>query len=615
MWQPARQQIVLAIFIAFKAIVASKVPEITFDALSSALRDGNSSFIRNLQDPGGRLGVFAITHVGESYQQALVDLLEKAPYCMDSLKDLPVLVMNDGSSRKTFAVSSDSSDHQYPQCLRPFVQSLSDSFDSIDSLIVKIVELMHGGHQMKYRVGQEVTPLAKAPTKSHVHVYRAAEYNDIENYEETTDQLMVPFHVDNGMFLLITPFPGHGLQVKLSDGTKISTQYQEDTVLVLMGRGLTDWLLQNDDTSRRSSLFAVPHAVPELTGTEVLVRTVFARMKVAPGEAVPVSPMKNHKQKWRKFDEVFQEKESHKEGICITNLSDHDEHSMHYSKSHKDPWAKAMDAMCENGTAYCWMGCRPLPSEDCSGGTELECFSTDSGLTCDTNPDSEIMDTTCEWQCRGPAKPLLSDYCNGGMDMLMSGFETSKGSMQKTCVILFFKAWTLNTQLKFAMACIGVFLMGVMIEFLIYARRRITSNRRFKLVLHRHTRRLVVVCLFGSNLILGYLAMLVAMTYSVELFACVVLGLIVGHLFFNTNSTIGESIDPCCASQQMNSKLRDCAPITRTPCDAEAQFYEEVEKEEHEESPTVLNHANNSTSCCYESPSKANDVKDNHGVI
>ena len=46
--------------------------------------------------------------------------------------------------------------------------------------------------------------------------------------------------------------------------------------------------------------------------------------------------------------------------------------------------------------------------------------------------------------------------------------------------------------------------------------------------------------------------MLVAMTYSLELFVCVVLGLIIGHAIFNMKQPVGESIDPCCAPSQNN---------------------------------------------------------------
>ena len=112
-------------------------------------------------------------------------------------------------------------------------------------------------------------------------------------------------------------------------------------------------------------------------------------------------------------------------------------------------------------------------------------------------------------------------------------------------------------------------------------------------------RRFVVVSLFGLNLILGYLAMLVAMTYSVELFLCVVFGLCVGHFTFNTKTVVGESIDPCCASQNDNQHQplngsanahahgHGSARLTRTPCDLEGQIDSDEELIEQQAGPSI----------------------------
>ena len=66
--------------------------------------------------------------------------------------------------------------------------------------------------------------------------------------------------------------------------------------------------------------------------------------------------------------------------------------------------------------------------------------------------------------------------------------------------------------------------------------------------------RIAILSCFAFSLVLGYLAMLVAMTYSVELFLCVVAGLVVGHGVFNLGTPVGETVDPCCASQNVATK-------------------------------------------------------------
>ena len=65
---------------------------------------------------------------------------------------------------------------------------------------------------------------------------------------------------------------------------------------------------------------------------------------------------------------------------------------------------------------------------------------------------------------------------------------------------------------------------------------------------------LAILSIFALSLMLGYLAMLVAMTYSVELFLCVVAGLVIGHGAFNLGTPVGETVDPCCASQNIATK-------------------------------------------------------------
>ena len=101
--------------------------------------------------------------------------------------------------------------------------------------------------------------------------------------------------------MLITPFPDPSLLIKLSNGQSVSTDgLGSDSILVLMGRGLTDWLLQVE----RTDFFPVPHAVPTLSGSQTLHRSVYARMKVAPQSAVPSVSTKDSR-KLLKFSEIF----------------------------------------------------------------------------------------------------------------------------------------------------------------------------------------------------------------------------------------------------------------------------------------------------------------------
>jgi hypothetical protein len=131
----------------------------------------------------------------------------------------------------------------------------------------------------------------------------------------SVDEFLVPFHIDNGLFLLLTPFPDPSLLVKLSNGQTVDTAgLASDTVLVLMGRGLTDWLLQGQPVN----LFAVPHAVPSMSGSLTVHRSVLARMKVAPLTAVESSS------KHIKFGDIFFETAPTKQtdDLCTGGVSE-----------------------------------------------------------------------------------------------------------------------------------------------------------------------------------------------------------------------------------------------------------------------------------------------------
>ena len=51
----------------------------------------------------------------------------------------------------------------------------------------------------------------------------------------------------------------------------------------------------------------------------------------------------------------------------------------------------------------------------------------------------------------------------------------------------------------------------------------------------------LIVLMYGVNVCSGYFAMLVAMTYSVELFTCMIVGLVLGHALFNSGQQTWSS--------------------------------------------------------------------------
>ncbi len=107
-----------------------------------------------------------------------------------------------------------------------------------------------------------------------------------------------------------------------------------------------------------------------------------------------------------------------------------------------------------------------------------------------------------------------------------------------------FPEWVLDSAVKFAFACIGTFLMGLLVGGLTRARAVVRAawptTVRAALLRRGHAAsgrgyaalgHALVVLLAAVQLCFGYFLMLVAMTYQAELFIMVVLGLAVGVLF------------------------------------------------------------------------------------
>ena len=65
-----------------------------------------------------------------------------------------------------------------------------------------------------------------------------------------------------------------------------------------------------------------------------------------------------------------------------------------------------------------------------------------------------------------------------------------------------------------------------------------------------------MISLFAFNITLGYLCMLAAMTFNVEIFISTVMGLALGHLVFaNSREPVRESADACCVTSESRGEV------------------------------------------------------------
>merc|ERR1719322_524760 len=253
---------------------------------------------------------------------------------------------------------------------------LSKTFDDIDNSMIKVINKFHEHHsiniksncsELAYIRGNEKMSMEDALEKEHIHVYSSKPDKE-KTYTHKTDysDFLVPFHVDNGLYLIITPFPGHGMDVKISNGNTISTSHiGYDSAFVLIGRGLTDWLLSTN-IALDNHIFSAPHSVPTLVGSQFETRTVYARMKIPdPSSFSSMTECSKFNGQIETFDEFFNSRsikhlEPSSRGIPKKREAD-------------DLFAKTLENQCNEGEAYCWSICQTLPT-DCNETEQTTCI-------------------------------------------------------------------------------------------------------------------------------------------------------------------------------------------------------------------------------------------------
>lgn len=215
-------------------------------------------------------GVLVFEGLGDLYTEALTKLRESDPKCME--EGLQVL-LEDGTERLTVARDTINSNDAFPVCVSEEVETISTAFDQVDMAMSKILRIEFGKKLDVFDAGSpDLKKFETLDSKTHLHQYR--------KYVPTTpDKMTLPFHTDNGLYLLLTPSDSMPLLTMGRKGIITSPNQGDGTVLVLLGTGLTSWLLPE------SGLLAPPHAVPALRANTT--RTVMARMVVAPALSTP----------------------------------------------------------------------------------------------------------------------------------------------------------------------------------------------------------------------------------------------------------------------------------------------------------------------------------------
>jgi len=274
--------------------VSSLLPTLPLSP-SHSLLPSKDSLLSSLETDG----VLVFSGLGPEYSTALRQLRERGPQCVEEALQV---TLEDGSERLTVARDTDTESGPFPHCVREQTEVIGEAFDAVDKAVAEILREKYGESLDVIVSGGGRREWESMESKTHLHVYRHTD-------SPALGPLALPYHTDNGLYVLLTPSDTLPLRALSKNGTMHVLDTGDDTVLLLLGTGLTKWLLPS------SSLHAPSHALPSLPTSLPSPRTVMARMTVAPSLSLPSSSPSS-----QTFDSHFSAPLAEEEGLTLARL-------------------------------------------------------------------------------------------------------------------------------------------------------------------------------------------------------------------------------------------------------------------------------------------------------
>merc|ERR1719339_911055 len=141
-------------------------------------------------------GAFVFSGLGNEYAKAIRNIRKSSPNCLHESLEVE---LEDGSRRFTIARDSDTSTDKFPKCVTEDIEKVTEYFDRIDKFVMNVLE-NNFNISLQTSDSNKTVELADLPTKSHLHVY----LRDLKK-PKSDSSLSLPFHTDNGLYLLLTP--------------------------------------------------------------------------------------------------------------------------------------------------------------------------------------------------------------------------------------------------------------------------------------------------------------------------------------------------------------------------------------------------------------------------
>lgn len=490
------------------------------------------------------LGLITITDI-PGYKELRENVLLASNDCLDSSKESALLLeLEDGTKRFTMASSSQIGLSKFEGM--DSTKEACNQFSALHSKFTGLVDDVVS--KFTSALDASLTDLESSPimldTETMEHsfsisdiVSKGTHLEHFHSYEKATtlDDLYSPnfarkLHKDHGLFIVMTPAltfneaesNDHGFFVELSNGEIVQPDFGKDgnQLVIMIGDGFVQWL----NPKIKENLVATSHAVVmPFSSAEKSKRAWYGRM-ILPKGSMFLEPQQ------KTFKEL--------EESMLSSEKINTEHSACSQGMVLNP--RTLQT-CSNDQLACWRDCVDI---SCGNNEDALCGSYDGEDFIECGDDEHGVQ--CQAECVLKAtdiRPIVgNDFCNGIIvSMYMDGFTGVKDPNQG-CLVFLFPKFVLDSEAKYFAASVFTVLIGMITEGIANLRRRISTK-----VKDSSKKSIQRIILYALQIIFGYIAMLIAMTYSLLLFFMIVFGLTLGHRIFNFNVKPGEFKDPCCA--------------------------------------------------------------------
>ena len=216
-------------------------------SFSISRNQGIRQFLGSLADSGA----YVFENLGKDLVEAVRKLRKEAPGCVQNNIESLNLDLDDGSKRFTMARNNT----QLPfACGGKSVEIVQKHFDKVDEIIrAKLVDKYNSLLDIYDDTSLKlITKLKGLPTKSHLHVYKKSSKSPVSH-----GLTSLPFHTDNGLYLLLTPSHHAPIKIRYRNNTVADLVAKDDSVIFMAGTGLTSWLLPDSGSTEIGMKFVL----------------------------------------------------------------------------------------------------------------------------------------------------------------------------------------------------------------------------------------------------------------------------------------------------------------------------------------------------------------------